>query len=146
MAQGPVGDALDRRVDDREERDGHGERDDDPSDDDEIARVAGQPEDREEHRAGDEPREREHIAVGEVDQLEDPVDQRIAQGDDAVDGAAREAVEGDVDELLRPLDEVHDEPDADERHEPEPDAVDDAWVAEPYENPVEHVPHGRARL
>ena len=75
------------------------ERDDEPADDDEVARVARQPEDARRSRARDEPREREHVAVGEVDQLQDAVDERVAERDDAVDRAAREPVEADVDEL-----------------------------------------------
>ena len=146
MAQRPVGDALDRRVDDGEERDGDGERDDDPADDDEVARIPGQLEHREEHRARDQAGEREHVAVREVDQLENPVDERVAEGDDAVDRAAREAVEGDVDELLRPLDEVHEQPYAHQAHERQPDPVDDPRVSKSSQNAVERVTHEAATL
>ena len=34
----------------------------------------------------------EHVAVGEVDELDDPVDHRVAQGDEGVDRADRERV------------------------------------------------------
>ena len=37
-------------------------------------------------RARHEPREREEVAVGEVDELEDAVDERVAERDDRVDG------------------------------------------------------------
>ncbi len=53
--------------------------------------------------ARDEAGQREHVAVREVDQLQDAVDERVAERDDAVDGAAREAVERDVEELLGPF-------------------------------------------
>ena len=50
-----------------------------------LLELAVEAEHREDHRARDEPREREHVAVGEVDQLQDPVDERVAERDDAVD-------------------------------------------------------------
>ena len=43
------------------------------------------------------------VAVGEVDQLQDPVDEGVAERDDAVDRAVRQADDPDVDELDRPL-------------------------------------------
>jgi hypothetical protein len=64
--------------------------------------------------------------VGEVDQLEDAVDDRVAEGDEAVDGAVRQPDEEDVEEVARVLDEVPDQPEDDERDEPEPDRRDDA--------------------
>ncbi len=57
---------------------------------DEHARVHVEAEDADDDRARDEAREREHVAVREVDQLQDAVDERVAEGDDAVDRAVRE--------------------------------------------------------
>ena len=76
------------------------------------------------------PREREDVAVREVDQLQDAVDERVAQGDDAIDRAVREPDQADVDELGRRLDEVDDEPEDDEPDERKPDEVRDARTAE----------------
>jgi hypothetical protein len=42
---------------------------------------------------GDERADHENVAVGEVDQLDDPVDERVADGDERPDGAVREPVE-----------------------------------------------------
>ena len=74
--------------------------------------------------AGDHPAEHEHVAVREVDQLEDAVDERVAERDERVDGAVREPDERDREEVRRALDEVHAEPEdeqpdeerRDERH------------------------------
>ena len=52
-------------------------------------------------RARDEAREREDVAVREVDQLQDAVDERVAERDERVDRARREADERDVEERLR---------------------------------------------
>ncbi len=45
--------------------------------------------------------EREHVAVREVDELEDPVDQRVAERDKRVDRAVRQADQEDAEELGR---------------------------------------------
>jgi hypothetical protein len=63
--------------------------------------------------------------VGEVDQLEDPVDERVAEGDECIKGAAREARERELDERRPVLEGVDDEPADDDRDEREADAVDD---------------------
>ena len=42
--------------------------------------------------AREEPRQREHVAVGEVDQLQDPVDERVAERDQRVDRALRSPI------------------------------------------------------
>jgi hypothetical protein len=67
--------------------------------------------------------------VGEIDQLQDAVDERVPEGDDAVDRAVREPDQADIDELGRRLDEVDDEPEDDEPDEGEPDQVGDARAA-----------------
>jgi hypothetical protein len=59
--------------------------------------------------------------VGEVDQLQDAVDERVAERDEPVDGAVGEADEEDVPPELGRLDEVDDQPDDDEADEAEPD-------------------------
>ena len=48
--------------------------------------------------ADEQPAEREDVAVGEVDQLQDPVDERVAERDEPVHGAVRQADDGDVEE------------------------------------------------
>ena len=42
------------------------------------------------HRYGDERAEHEHVAVGEVDQLDDPVDERVAERDQRPDRPVRD--------------------------------------------------------
>ena len=49
--------------------------------------------------------EHEHVAVREVDQLEDAVDERVAERDERVERAVRDADEEHAEELLRCLDE-----------------------------------------
>ena len=55
----------------------------------EHRRALVEAEDRDDHRARDEPGQREDVAVGEVDELEDPVDERVAERDEAVDRPVR---------------------------------------------------------
>jgi len=59
--------------------------------------------------------------VGEVDQLEDPVDERVAERDERVDRPGRQADQEDVEEVRRLLDQVDDQPRDDQRDEAEPD-------------------------
>ena len=105
-AQRLVRDALDGRVDDGEERDRDRERHQQADDDEDHALVRVEVEDRDDHRAGDEPGEREDVAVREVDQLEDPVDERVAERDEPVDGAVRRSDDRDVEEARRVLEEL----------------------------------------
>ena len=49
---------------------------------DDHARVGVEAEDADDDRARDEAREREDVAVGEVDQLQDAVDERVAERDE----------------------------------------------------------------
>ena len=66
---------------------------------------------RDEHRGGDHPAEHEDVAVREVDQLEDAVDERVAERDERVERALGEPDEGDGGEVVSVrLDDVHDEP------------------------------------
>jgi hypothetical protein len=55
--------------------------------------------------------------VREVDQLQDAVDERVAERDEAVDGPVGQPDEEDLDEVARRLDEVDDEPDEDQPDE-----------------------------
>ena len=53
------------------------------------------------HRRDEHPAEHEDVAVGEVDQLEDAVDERVAERDEPVDGAVREPDQEEAVELRR---------------------------------------------
>jgi hypothetical protein len=59
--------------------------------------------------------------VGEVDQLEDAVDERVAERDEREDGALRQPDDEDVEEIRRVLGEVDQQPDCDESNEREPE-------------------------
>jgi hypothetical protein len=63
--------------------------------------------------------------VREVDQLEDPVHERVAEGDERVDRPVRQPDEHHVEELARVVDEVDPEPEHDQDDEPEPQPADD---------------------
>ena len=52
------------------------------------------------HEQGRERAEHVDFAMGEVDQLDDAVDERIAQGDERVDAASGQAAEKELDEKL----------------------------------------------
>jgi hypothetical protein len=64
--------------------------------------------------------------VGEVDQLQDPVDERVAERDESVDGAVTDAYEGNGEEVARGFDEIDRKPQSDERKKTQPDDRDDA--------------------
>ena len=49
---------------------------------------------------GDEGGEHEHVAVGEVDHADDAEHHRVADGDEAVDRAQREAVDHLLEEIF----------------------------------------------
>ena len=87
--------------------------------------VRAEVEDVERDRRRDHPADHEHVAVGEVDQLEDAVDERVAESDERVERAAREPDERELDERAPVLDQVDGEPRDDERDEDEPDRGDD---------------------
>ncbi len=91
-AQRPVGDALDRPAVERGQR--HG----DQQHQEQRQRDRGDA-DRQQRQEGDqrdEGADHEHVAMGEIDHADDAVDHRVADGDQAVDRAERDA----VDELL----------------------------------------------
>ena len=66
------------------------------------------------HRA-----EHEDVAVREVDQLEDAVDERVAERDQRVDHPERQADDEQVEQVRRRLGQVDEQPDGDERDEHE---------------------------
>ncbi len=61
------------------------ERDEDRRNERAERRVLLQAEHAERDRRRDHPADHEHVAVGEVDQLEDAVDERVAEGDERVE-------------------------------------------------------------
>ena len=96
VAQRPVGEALDR--DAEHGAAGHrGERDQDQQQPDRHDRV-GRAAEQLERAEADERAHHEHVAVGEVQKLEDPVDEGVAECDEGVDAAERQAVERELDE------------------------------------------------
>ena len=54
----------------------------------------------------DEEAQHEDVAVGEVDQADDPVDHGVAERDEGEDGAAGDPVDGLLDQDLMPLHRV----------------------------------------
>src|SRR5262249_46401532 len=65
-----------------------------------------------------------------VDQLEDAVDERVAQRDQSVDEAERDAFDEEDPEVGRRLDEVDGEPDEKEQNEKAPDPRNDSCRSE----------------
>ena len=59
--------------------------------------------------------EHEHVAVGEVDQLEDAVDERVPERDERVDAARREPDQEHREEVRRRLHDVDGEPEEQQR-------------------------------
>jgi hypothetical protein len=72
--------------------------------------------------------------VGEVDELEDPVDERVAERDERVDRPVREADQEDVGEFGRVLDQVDPDPNRDEEDEAEAEDREEAR-ARPVQKP-----------
>ena len=90
VAQRPVGDALDQQA----EQDAHDDRRGHADDHQPPARQRGQQPVRQRDGAerGERP-DHQHVAVGEVDQVHDPVDHRVAQRDERIQAAQHETVE-----------------------------------------------------
>jgi hypothetical protein len=65
--------------------------------------------------------------VREVDELEDPVDERVAERDERVDRSRRKTDPEDAEEVVRILGEVDGQPDAQQDNEDDPDDREDAW-------------------
>ena len=82
-------------------------------------------------RRSDHPADHEHVAVGEVDQLEDAVDERVAERDECVERAVREPDLEDPEEQVPVLDEVDDQPGDDEGDEKQPDRRNDVGGGRP---------------
>ncbi len=76
-------------------------------------------------RRRDHPADHEHVAVGEVDQLEDAVDERVAERDECVERAVREPDQEDSEEEVPVVDEVLDQPADDDCDERKPDCGHD---------------------
>ena len=98
VTERPVGEALDRDAEHgaarhRGERDQHEQQ---PERDDGVGRPAEQLE----RAEADERADGEDVAVGEVEELEDPVDERVAERDERVHAAERETVERQLDERV----------------------------------------------
>ena len=91
VAQWSVGHALDHHV--QRSAGDHREEERERQAEDQPERPGrGREPDRPEERERREGADHEDVAVGEVDQLDDPVDQRVADGDQRPDGAVGEPV------------------------------------------------------
>jgi hypothetical protein len=64
--------------------------------------------------------------MGEVDQLQDAVDERVAERDQGVDRPRRDADQEDGEEVARRADEVDDEPRGQQRNEEQAEQRDTA--------------------
>ena len=125
VSQASVGDELDARVQRPAEHHRHEQRQQQAAGGDQSGLGTVQAEVRAGHRDGDHRPPHEHVAVGEVDQLDDAVDQRVAEGHQGVDRALRDADERDAEELVRGLDEVDQQPDGqDAQQQDREDAVE----------------------
>ena len=96
-AQRPVGDALDRPVDQRGEQHRHDQHDEQRQRDRADAEPGGQDQERDQR---DEGRHHEHVAMGEVHHADDAEHHRVADGDQAVDRTERDAVDELLDEIV----------------------------------------------
>ena len=78
-----------------------------------------EPKDRDDARARDKAAEREDISVGEVDQLENAVDERVAERDERIDRALGQPDQEDVEEIgpVLQVKEVLDQPESQQDEE-----------------------------
>ncbi len=128
-AQRTVGDELDRRVDRAAGRHHQHERQEDDRDRrGALALVQAE----EARREGDREHAAEHedVAVGEVDQLEDAVDERVPEGDEGVDAAGRDADQEDLEEVGRRLPQIDREPAEQHDHQQGAEGGDHARCAQ----------------
>src|SRR5260370_4350233 len=97
IAKGAVGDALERDVDaaNDQHRDWEYQKQRDQVDRREVVLIEGE---EAEDRCGYIGAQREHVAVGEVDQLDDAVDHRVAERYERVHRTVGEAEDRDLDE------------------------------------------------
>jgi hypothetical protein len=93
LPQRTVRDALHAVADGHADRHGAGHRD---AHDEEWRHPGDGLREGPDHRQGDHRTDHHHFAVGEIDELDDAVDHRVAEGHDGIHAAQREA----VDELL----------------------------------------------
>ena len=73
----------------------------------------------------------------EVDQLQDPVDERVAERDERVDRAVRQTDDGDLEEVGRLLDQVDEQPEPDEHEEREAEDARELRATPPGEDLVQ---------
>jgi hypothetical protein len=69
--------------------------------------------------------------VGEVDQLQDPVDERVAERDQGVDRAVSDPDQGDGEEVTGVLGQVDDQPEDDEGQQQEAEGREGVYAAQP---------------
>jgi hypothetical protein len=98
VAQRPVGETLDHDAEHgaaghRRERDQHQQQ---PGGHLRIRRAAQELE----RAEADERPDHEHVAVGEVEELQDPVDKRVAERDQRVDAPQRQGVDRELDKSV----------------------------------------------
>jgi hypothetical protein len=106
-AQRPVGDAFDRPV--PQGRQHHA--DDQHAEKGERHRRDAEPgRDDEEDDQRDEGGDHEQVAMGEIDHADDAEDHRVADGDETVDGAERNAVDQLLDEIFHTCPDPHHPP------------------------------------
>ena len=96
MPQRPIGDALDGPAVKR----GGRHRDDQHKQQHERDKGDAERDQHEEGDHRDEAAGHEHVAMGEVDHADDAVDHRVADGDEPVDRAERDAVDQLLDEIV----------------------------------------------
>ena len=92
VSKRPVGHPLDRDVDSTHEQHGGGEGHQKRDKVGHAERVLTGAREKSHHRGRDICAQGEDVAMGEVDELDDPVDHRVAQGDEGVDRAQRQRV------------------------------------------------------
>ncbi len=104
VAERPVREPLDRDAEPRgaDHRDEEHQHHHEPDRDHRVRRAAERGEDAEADVGADHV----DVAVREVEQLQDPVDHRVAEGDEGVDAAEREAVDEELDELVQLIGEA----------------------------------------
>jgi hypothetical protein len=99
MAQRPVGEALDRPAVER----GQCHRDQQHQEQRERHRTHADGDEAEKCDQRDKGAHHENVAVGEIDHANDAVDHRIADGDQSVDRAERDAVDQLLEEIVHAL-------------------------------------------
>ena len=101
VAQRFVGDALDRNVQGRRAQHHDPEDQQDDADLEQDGRIRGDREDRSDQQERAHRTEHEDVAVGEVDELDDAVDEGVAKRHEGEDHPVRQADDLGLEELLR---------------------------------------------